>query len=147
MAIVAVAILISFHLKQEPSPLELRVALPFGIIFWLLAIACLVSGLANYIKTVERYSKREALVQSGWKTQVVSLVPSFVTIDVTAGLKLGVGVESAKGRSGKRHLADSRLVLRFLLLLRVRLSLLVCSFFRPMLLPDDGHLDSSGRYW
>jgi len=73
MAVVAVAILISFHLKHEPSPLELRVALPFGIIFWLLAVACLASGLANYIKTVERYSRRQALVQSGWKTQMVRL--------------------------------------------------------------------------
>jgi hypothetical protein len=38
------------------------------------AIACLLSGLANYIKTVNRYSRREALVQSGWGTQVVSAI-------------------------------------------------------------------------
>lgn len=47
-------------------------ALPFGIIFWLLSLACLISGLATYIQTVTRYSRRSALVQSGWKTQVVS---------------------------------------------------------------------------
>ncbi|GAB7362668.1 hypothetical protein MBLNU230_g2977t1 [Neophaeotheca triangularis] len=80
LAVVAVAILISFHLKHEPTPLELRVALPFGIIFWLLAMACLASGLANYIKTVERYSRREALVQSGWKTQVVFTVVASAII-------------------------------------------------------------------
>lgn len=72
MAIVAVAIVISFHLKSEPSAMEKRVALPFGLVFWLLAMACLVSGLSNYIKTVNRYSRRQALVQSGVATQVVS---------------------------------------------------------------------------
>lgn len=50
---------------------EKRTALPFGIIFWLLSVACLISGLANYIKTVTKYSRREALVQAGWKTQMV----------------------------------------------------------------------------
>ncbi|KAI5271736.1 hypothetical protein E4T47_04965 [Aureobasidium subglaciale] len=73
MAVVSVAILISFHLKRQPSPLERRIALPSGIIFWFLALACLASGTANYIKTVKRYSKRQALVQTGWKTQVVSM--------------------------------------------------------------------------
>jgi tellurite resistance protein TehA-like permease len=72
MSIVAVAILISFHLKAEASPLEKRIALPFGLVFWLLAIACLAAGLNNYIKTVSRYSRRQALVQSGTGTQLVS---------------------------------------------------------------------------
>jgi hypothetical protein len=72
MAVVSVAILISFHLKREPSPLERRIALPFGLIFWLLALACLASGTANYIKNVKGYSRQQALVQTGWKTQVVS---------------------------------------------------------------------------
>ncbi|KAK5165596.1 uncharacterized protein LTR77_009125 [Saxophila tyrrhenica] len=72
MAVVAVAILISFHLKHEPTAIERRVALPFGLVFWFLALACLVSGLSNYIKTVNRYSRRQALVQSGVATQVVS---------------------------------------------------------------------------
>lgn len=74
MSIVAIAILISFHLKHSPTLLERRVALPFGLIFWLLSMACLVSGLNNYVKTVSRYSRRQALVQSGWGTQVVSLL-------------------------------------------------------------------------
>ena len=72
MSIVAVAILISFHLKAEASPLEKRIALPFGLVFWCLAIACLAAGLHNYIKTVSRYSRRQALVQSGTGTQLVS---------------------------------------------------------------------------
>lgn len=72
MAVVAIAILISFHLKHQPTELERKVALPFGIIFWLLALACLISGLHNYIKTVNRYSRRQALVQTGVGTQVVS---------------------------------------------------------------------------
>lgn len=72
MAIVSVAILISFHLKREATPLEKRIALPFGLVFWILAIACLAAGLNNYIKTVSRYSRRQALVQSGTGTQLVS---------------------------------------------------------------------------
>ena len=91
MAIVSVAIVISFHLKHQPSDLgsvpipccytmqrliftclERRLALPFGLIFWVLSLACLISGLANYINTVTNYSRRAALVQSGWKTQIVS---------------------------------------------------------------------------
>jgi heme/copper-type cytochrome/quinol oxidase subunit 2 len=55
---------------------EKRIALPLGIIFWVLSILCLLSGLANYIHTVTRYSKREAMVQTGWKTQIVFTVVS-----------------------------------------------------------------------
>ncbi|CBX92782.1 similar to DUF domain-containing protein [Plenodomus lingam JN3] len=80
MAIVAVAIVLSFHLKTKPSALEHRVALPLGLIFWILSLACLVSGLSNYINTVTRYSKRRALVQSGWKTQVVFTVVSTAIV-------------------------------------------------------------------
>lgn len=72
MSIVSVAIVISFHLKSQPTSVEQRIALPFGLVFWLLSLACLASGLANYVKTVTKYSRRQALVQSGWKTQVVS---------------------------------------------------------------------------
>ncbi|ORY13496.1 hypothetical protein BCR34DRAFT_480935 [Clohesyomyces aquaticus] len=74
MAIVSVAIVMSFHLKSKPGDIEKKIALPVGIIFWLLAVACLISGLANYIRTVSRYSRRAALVQAGWKTQVVFTV-------------------------------------------------------------------------
>ncbi|KAF2791619.1 hypothetical protein K505DRAFT_309156 [Melanomma pulvis-pyrius CBS 109.77] len=74
MAIVSVAIVLSFHLKSKPTYVEKRVALPLGIVFWLLAVACLLSGLANYIKTVSSYSRRAALVQAGWKTQLVFTV-------------------------------------------------------------------------
>ncbi|KAF1939575.1 hypothetical protein EJ02DRAFT_504763 [Clathrospora elynae] len=80
MAIVSVAIVLSFHLKSKPSALEKRFALPLGIIFWLLSLACLVSGLSNYINTVSRYSQRQALVQTGWKTQVVFTVVSSAIV-------------------------------------------------------------------
>lgn len=72
MAVVSVAIMISFHLKHEPTSIELKVSLPFGLVFWVLSFACLAAGLSNYIKTVNRYSRRQALVQSGVGTQVVS---------------------------------------------------------------------------
>ncbi|KAM0416146.1 hypothetical protein ACHAPD_005061 [Fusarium lateritium] len=49
MAIVSVAITLSFHLKNEASPLELRMAKPLGTIFWALSVMTLVAGMANYI--------------------------------------------------------------------------------------------------
>ena len=72
MAVVSIAIIISFHLKNQPSELERKFALPFGLVFWVLSLACLASGVANYLRTVRKYSERRALVQTGWKTQVVS---------------------------------------------------------------------------
>ncbi|KAK3072917.1 hypothetical protein LTR53_005971 [Teratosphaeriaceae sp. CCFEE 6253] len=74
MAIVAVAIIMSFHLKNQPTDIERRVAMPFGLVFWFLAVACLVSGLSNYITTVNKYSRRQALVQTGTGTQIVFTV-------------------------------------------------------------------------
>jgi hypothetical protein len=83
MAIVSVAIVLSFHLKSEPTPLgksRANFALPLGIIFWLLSMACMLSGLSNYIHTISRYSQRRALVQTGWKTQVVFTVVSCAIV-------------------------------------------------------------------
>ena len=68
MTVVSIAIMISFHLKSAPTPLELRMAQPLGIIFWLLSLSCLALGFGNYIKTVNKYSRRTAIVQTGWKT-------------------------------------------------------------------------------
>lgn len=51
LAIVAIAIVLSFHLKSKPSHLELRMALPLGIVFWLLSLSCLVLGFGNYISS------------------------------------------------------------------------------------------------
>ncbi|THX12192.1 hypothetical protein D6D13_04228 [Aureobasidium pullulans] len=96
MAVVSVAILISFHLKSQPSPLERRIALPFGIVFWLLALACLASGTANYVKTVKKYSKRQALVQTGWKTQVVFTV---VATAIVAACVLFLSTNARSGRT------------------------------------------------
>jgi hypothetical protein len=88
MAVVAVAIMVSFHLKRQPTAIELKVAAPLGLIFWLLALACLASGLHNYIKTVNHYSTRQAIVQSGLGTQLVrplSATPPFTGADSLTG--------------------------------------------------------------
>ena len=77
MTIVSIAIVISFHLKSTPSPLELRFAKPLGLVFWGLSVMCLVLGVGNYITTVEGYGKRAAIVQTGWKTQSVSYLSSY----------------------------------------------------------------------
>ncbi|KAM3508615.1 hypothetical protein MY10362_001074 [Beauveria mimosiformis] len=97
MAIVSVAMTLSFHLKHQPTKLERQVAKPLGAIFWVLAVLTLTVGIANYIRnvrpvpcntfarlppreadqpwrqigTVNLYSKRAAIVQSGWRTQTV----------------------------------------------------------------------------
>lgn len=49
MAIVSVAIVLSFHVKNQPSAAELAMATPLGVLFWLLSVACLLVGLGNYI--------------------------------------------------------------------------------------------------
>ncbi|OKP02510.1 hypothetical protein PENSUB_7043 [Penicillium subrubescens] len=80
LAIVSLAIIISFHFREQPSGLERRMALPLGIIFWLLSLTCLVNGFFNYARTVMKYSRKAALVQSGWKTQVVMTVIGTVIL-------------------------------------------------------------------
>ena len=90
MSVVSVAIVISFHLKSQPTSIEKRVALPVGLIFWLLSIACLISGLANYIKTVTKYSRKQALVQTGWKTQVVRIFISLYQFSSQLSLDLQI---------------------------------------------------------
>ncbi|KAM7206809.1 protein of unknown function (DUF202) domain containing protein [Naviculisporaceae sp. PSN 640] len=71
MAIVSVAIVLSFHLRRTATESELRMATPLGVIFLALSVSCLGVGLANYIETVNKYGRRTAIVQSGWKTQTV----------------------------------------------------------------------------
>ncbi|KAI9758236.1 MAG: hypothetical protein M1815_004438 [Lichina confinis] len=80
MAIVSCAIVISFHIRNPPSNLERRMALPLGLVFWVTSLASLLSGFATYVKSVTKYSRRQALVQSGWKTQAV-----FVLMAVALG--------------------------------------------------------------
>lgn len=52
MAIVSVAIILSFHLRKSASEIELRMARPLGAIFWILSVACLGVGMANYISVL-----------------------------------------------------------------------------------------------
>lgn len=51
MSIVAVAIVLSFHLRKTASDIELRMAKPLGAIFWALSVSCLGVGIANYLST------------------------------------------------------------------------------------------------
>jgi len=74
MSVVSIAIIVSFHLKSQPTKFELSMALPVGVVFWFLSLACLALGFGNYIKTVTKYSRRAALVQTGWITQVIFTV-------------------------------------------------------------------------
>ncbi|EGR51681.1 uncharacterized protein TRIREDRAFT_33502, partial [Trichoderma reesei QM6a] len=70
MAIVSVAITVSFHIYRTPSELERQVAKPLGAVFWVLSVVTLAVGAGNYIRTVNLYGRRAAIVQSGWKTQI-----------------------------------------------------------------------------
>jgi hypothetical protein len=49
MAVVSVAITLSFHLKSQPSQIERKMAKPLGAVFWVLSVATLFVGLGNYI--------------------------------------------------------------------------------------------------
>lgn len=80
MAIVSVAIVLSFHLRKTASDIELRMAMPLGGIFWVLSVACLGVGVSNYINTVNKYSRRAAIVQTGWKTQTVMAIIALCII-------------------------------------------------------------------
>ena len=55
-------------------------ALPLGIVFWVLSMFCMLSGFATYVRTLTKYSRRRALVQSGWKTQLVFVVVAAAII-------------------------------------------------------------------
>jgi uncharacterized membrane protein YidH (DUF202 family) len=96
MAVVAVAIFVNFHLKSQPSSLERRLSHPLGIIFWVLSLACLATGLAIYMQTVTKYARRRALVQTGMKTQMVFAVVT-VAIIAACALFLGAEVQASRG--------------------------------------------------
>jgi len=51
MCVVSVAIILSFQLKTEPSLAERRMAMPLGLLFWVLSLVCLGAGLSSYLKT------------------------------------------------------------------------------------------------
>ena len=53
MAVVSVAIVLSFHLKRQATDAERRMARPLGAIFWVLSVACLGVGAANYISKAQ----------------------------------------------------------------------------------------------
>ena len=95
MAVVSVAVVISFHLKSQPTSIEKRLALPVGLIFWFLSLACLASGCANYVKTVTKYARRQALVQTGWKTQAVFTI---VACAIVAACILFLSTNAASSR-------------------------------------------------
>ena len=86
MAVVSVAIVISFDFKREPSQVELHMAKPMGIVFWLLSAACLVLGLGNYISEYGLISLpvwRRAIFVAFGSVEVssgaLSLVPDYTT--------------------------------------------------------------------
>ncbi|KAH8700809.1 hypothetical protein BGW36DRAFT_338666 [Talaromyces proteolyticus] len=80
LAVVSSAITVSFHLKSAPSTLERHISLPLGIVFWCMSLACLISGFSVYVTTVTKYSRRVALVQSGWRTQLFFTVVATVIV-------------------------------------------------------------------
>lgn len=143
MAIVSVAITVSFHIKGTPSDLERRVAKPLGGIFWVLSVVTLALGAGNYIRefrpslsaiylplsslvssmyrweltavvilllgTVNLYGKRAAIVQSGWKTQVVSLDISVqAKVHCIDSAVAGVGYNSYFNHWNVHHIVSRR---------------------------------------
>jgi hypothetical protein len=93
LAVVSVAILTNFHLKLKTTKLEERLSSPLGFIFFVLSLACLASGFANYIRTIAKYARRQALVQSGVKTQMIFGVIA-TSIVAACAVFLGAEVQS-----------------------------------------------------
>ncbi|KIE02125.1 DUF domain-containing protein, partial [Metarhizium majus ARSEF 297] len=56
MAILSVAITLSFHINSKPTDLERRISKPLGAIFWVFSVVMLGLGLANYISTLFFFS-------------------------------------------------------------------------------------------
>lgn len=50
MAVVSIAITLSFHVKHQPTNFELRMAKPLGAVFWALSVVMLLLGFGNYIR-------------------------------------------------------------------------------------------------
>lgn len=73
MAIVSVAITVSFHIKGTPSDLERRVSKPLGGIFWVLSVVTLVLGAGNYI------SELVLILPPGSDTKNLSITAGFLT--------------------------------------------------------------------
>lgn len=78
-------------------------AKPLGIVFWLLSLSCLALGFGNYIKTVNKYSRRAAIVQTGWKTQSVGWRISFL-FGCRGGCSVKTEKETHKDTHGGREL-------------------------------------------
>jgi hypothetical protein len=95
--------LINFHLKNQPTPLEKQLSFPFGILFWILSLACLANGFLNYIRTVAKYARRKALVQSGLMTQ---LVFGVVATAIIGACGVFLGVEAQAGRMKARQVVS-----------------------------------------
>ncbi|MCJ1313357.1 hypothetical protein MMC25_007035 [Agyrium rufum] len=97
LSVVSIAILLSFHLRNAPTPLEKKIALPLGLTFWVLAIACLGSGVMNYVQTARGYAGRRALVQSGVWTQIIFTVISTAIVG-SCVLFLSVNAQTSQKR-------------------------------------------------
>lgn len=51
MCVVSVAIIMSFNLKEKPTSMEKKMSLPLGVVFWVLSLMCLGTGLGLYTNT------------------------------------------------------------------------------------------------
>ncbi|KAI9893802.1 MAG: hypothetical protein M1814_006019 [Vezdaea aestivalis] len=101
MSIVSVAMVISFHLKLKASPLEKKVALPAGLLFWLLAMAVLAAGCVEYARGIRGFVRRSALVQSGTMTVLVFMVTALAIV-AACGVFLAMrGGKAAEKEAGQ----------------------------------------------
>lgn len=70
---------------------------PLGVIFWFLSLACLVTGVGIYMRTVTKYAHRRALVQTGVKTQIIFGVVATAII-ATCAVFLGAEAQASRAR-------------------------------------------------
>ncbi|KAL9049783.1 MAG: hypothetical protein Q9162_007030 [Coniocarpon cinnabarinum] len=103
LALVAGAIVVQFHFADYnesgdyiPRPLDRRVALGLSAVFAVYSLIWLSVAVTNYVRTVEGYARKRALVQSGWKTNslvgslgVMVLATCLYLVVVSSPLKKG----------------------------------------------------------
>jgi uncharacterized membrane protein YidH (DUF202 family) len=93
--IVALAVALNFHLPasltappgqggnsddDDLPQAETKSAFPLGLVFCVLSMLVMGAGIGNYSKTIVRYARRQAMAQSGLKTQLIFSAVGIVVL-------------------------------------------------------------------
>ncbi|RPA75453.1 hypothetical protein BJ508DRAFT_230110 [Ascobolus immersus RN42] len=80
--VLGVAVMLSFHFKQEPTEVERRMAFPLGMIFWVLSFLSILAAAAQYFTNVMGYARQKASLGRGRLVKAIRVVLSLVVVCV-----------------------------------------------------------------